>query len=136
MVNSDLMSVLLPLFAVLLAAGLAIAWVVRPLHSAQAPAPPPVDDRLAALQARKEAVLTAIRELDFDHKTGKLTEEDFARHDARLRRQAIALLQQIEQVAPAASMDEDALEAEIAQRRKQLDTVTDDASHDATGSNS
>lgn len=118
--DSSLWTVLLPLLAALLAAGLAIAWVVRPLYSAHAPAPPPADDRLAALQARKEAVLVAIRELEFDHKLGKLTEEDFARYDARLRRQAIALMQQIEIVAPNIGDTDDALEAEIAQRRKSL----------------
>lgn len=96
------LTLLLPLTAGLLASGLAIYWVARPLFSSVPPPPPVMDDRLAGLLARKEATLTAIRELDFDRRTGKLSDEDFARYDARLRRQAIALQQQIEKIAPLA----------------------------------
>lgn len=128
-------TLLLPLIAGLLASGLAIYWVARPLFSSVPPLPPVLDDRLAGLVARKEATLTAIRELDFDRRTGKLSDEDFARYDARLRRQAIALQQQIEKIAPPDMPSADAdieaaidaqldpemdaiLEAEIARRRK------------------
>lgn len=124
-------TLLLPLVIGLLASGLAIYWVARPLFSNQPPPPPPPDDRLASLQARKEATLTALRELDFDRRTGKLSDEDFARYDARLRRQAIALQQQIEKIEPslaianAAEIDaaldaqfDAELEAEIVRRRK------------------
>jgi len=123
--DSAVWTVLLPLLAALLASGLAIAWVVRPLYTAHPPAPPPADDRLASLLARKEAVLVAIRDLEFDHKLGKLTEEDFARYDARLRRQAIALMQQIETIAPNTADVDDALEAEIAHRRKSGSSLKD-----------
>jgi hypothetical protein len=122
--DSSLWTILLPLLVALLASGLAIAWVVRPLYSEHAPAAPPADDRLASLVARKDAVLVAIRDLEFDHKLGKLTEEDFARYDARLRRQAIALLQQIEQIAPSVTDADDEVEAEIARRRRHPHAAT------------
>lgn len=115
--DSTLLTILLPLVAALLTAALAVGWVVRPLFAPHPPPPPPVDERLAALLARKEAVLAAIRDLEFDHKVGKLTEEDFARYDARLRRQAIVLLQQIEQIDPVSPGSDEALEVEIASRR-------------------
>ena len=96
----------------------ALAYVVWPLLR-QGPAPVLVeDDRLAELLGRKDAVMMAIKELEFDYYVGKLSEEDYHLYDARLRRQAVGLLQQIEQVAPQSAGIEDALEAEIARRRR------------------
>ncbi len=106
---------------VILALALSLAalyWVVRPLFD-RAPAPVLVeDDRLTDLLGRKDAVMAAIKDLEFDHKVGKLSEEDYRRYDQRLRRQAIGLIQQIEQVAPQSTSLDAALEAEIAHRRK------------------
>ncbi|MEZ4719835.1 MAG: zinc ribbon domain-containing protein [Caldilineaceae bacterium] len=68
--------------------------------------------------ARKESVLRAIKETEFDYHTGKLSEEDYARYDERLRRQAISLIQQIEKIAPEVDSLDSQLEAQIAQRRK------------------
>lgn len=127
MAESTSLGIILPLALALVAAGMALFWVVRPLTLPQAPPPPPEDDRLATLQARKEATLAAIRDLNFDFALGKLSQEDFARYDARLRRQALILLQQIDQVTPAASQQagfgearDEALGAEIALQRKYL----------------
>lgn len=96
----------------------AAAFVVWPVLK---PGPAPVmvqDDRLTELIARKDAVMVAIKELEFDHAVGKLSDEDFALYDQRLRAQAVALMKQIDQVAPATSGLDTAMEAEIAQRRK------------------
>lgn len=99
----------------------ALAWVVWPLLN-RAPAPLLVeDDRLATLIGRKEAVMTAIKDLEFDYHVGKLDDEDYQRYDQRLRRQAIVLIQQIEQVAPQSTGMDVKLETEIMQRRKVAD---------------
>jgi hypothetical protein len=96
----------------------AVAWVVWPLLN-RAPALPLVeDDRLSTLIARKEAVMTAIKDLEFDYRVGKLDQEDYARYDQRLRRQAIGLIQQIETVAPQSTGLDVKLESEIMHRRK------------------
>jgi hypothetical protein len=102
----------------------ALAFVVWPLIK---PGPAPVmvvDDRLTELLGRKDAVLKAIKDLEFDYQVGKLSEEDFQIYDQRLRRQAVALLQQIEQVAPMSAGVDAALEAEIAQRRRVLEPAS------------
>lgn len=75
------------------------------------------DDRLTELLLRKEQVLVQIKELEFDYRVGKLDEEDFQRFDQRLRRQAVGILQQIEQVAPESAGLDATLEAEIQKRR-------------------
>ncbi len=96
----------------------ALAWVVWPLLN-RAPALPLVeDDRLGTLIGRKEAVMTAIKDLEFDYHVGKLDDEDYQRYDQRLRRQAIGLIQQIEQLAPQSTGLDATLENEIAHRRK------------------
>lgn len=90
------------------------------LAAAQAGSAPVIveDDRLAELLGRKDAVMMAIKELEFDYHVGKLSEEDYQLYDGRLRRQAVGLLQQIEQVAPLNAQMDVALEAEIARRRR------------------
>jgi NADH pyrophosphatase NudC (nudix superfamily) len=76
------------------------------------------DDKMVELLGRKDAALQAIKDLEFDYRVGKMSQEDYQRLDQRLRRQAIGLLQQIEKVAPAsASLDEE-LEGIIAQFRQ------------------
>ena len=102
----------------LLLAAIAVMAVVWPLLR---PGPAPVmvdDDRLTDLLGRKDAVMVAIKELEFDYRVGKLSEEDYQLYDQRLRRQALGLLQQIEQAAPESAQLDAGLEAEIARRRK------------------
>jgi rubrerythrin len=100
---------------------IALAYVIAPLVK---PGPAVIvveDERLTELIGRKDALLTAIKELDFDYQVGKLSEEDYRRFDERLRRQAIGLLQQIEKAAPESADLDQMLEAEIARRRKTRD---------------
>lgn len=99
----------------------ALAYVVWPLVTSR-PAPVVVEnDRLTELIGRKDAVLVAIKDLEFDYHTGKLSDEDYERLDQRLRRQAIGLMQQIEKLAPESAMMDERLEAEIARLRKTKD---------------
>ena len=95
-----------------------VAYVVRPLFQTGAAPVLVEDDRLAELLSRKDGVLRAIKDLEFDYQVGKLGEEDFQRFDQSLRRQAISLIQQIEKIAPESSHLDEQLEAEIARTRK------------------
>lgn len=96
----------------------AIFWVVLPLLQPGRGELIVEDDRVTQLLGRKDATLRAIKELEFDYHVGKIDEEDYQRMDQRLRRQAIGYMQQIEKLAPDTSALDDALEAEIAKRRK------------------
>ena len=104
------------LFA-LLFAFLAITFVVWPLRRAPQMALVDEDSALSDLVQRKDVALASIREIEFDHQTGKLNADDFQRINSRLRQQAIAFLRQIEKSAPATSDLEAELEAAIRDQR-------------------
>lgn len=95
----------------------ALGYVVLPLLSKQPPLLQVEDDRLADLLARKDSALRALKELEFDHQVGKISEEDYQRFNQRLSRQAIGLIQQLEKITPESATLDEQLEAEIARRR-------------------
>jgi hypothetical protein len=97
---------------------LAIYFAVSPLLKAGRASLVVEDDKLVELLGRKDAVLQAIKDLEFDYRVGKISQEDYERIDQRLRRQAIGLLQQIEKVAPASASLDEQLESIIAQFRQ------------------
>ncbi len=112
------MSSMLELTIALLVSGVAILAVAWPLLK-KGPTPVLVeDDQLVELLYRKDQVMTSIKDLEFDYRVGKLSEEDYQLYDQRLRRQAVGLLQQIEKVAPEAASLDAALEREILRKRK------------------
>lgn len=98
----------------------ALAYVLWPLLAQQPPALLVEDDRLMELLARKDSTLRALKDLEFDHQVGKLSNEDYTRFYDRLSRQAVALIGQIEKVTPQISVLDEAVEAEIAKRRRVL----------------
>src|SRR5262249_50430608 len=51
----------------------------------------------AALEREKTLALRAIKDLEFDHAMGKLSEKDFTEMSARLRMRAAGLLRQLDQ---------------------------------------
>ena len=53
----------------------------------------------ADLEARKEAKYREIREAEMDWRTGKLSEPDYRELDRRLRREAVDLLKQLDEVS-------------------------------------
>lgn len=81
-----------------------LAWfVTAPLRrrptadgSSQAAATPTEDPRLAELEARKEAKYREIRDAELDREQGKLSEKDWRRQDAELRREAIEILKELD----------------------------------------
>lgn len=55
------------------------------------------DPRLAELISKREATYRVIRELDFDHSIGNLSETDYREMRERLKRQAIGILKEIDE---------------------------------------
>jgi hypothetical protein len=87
-------------FALLAAAG-AIAFLTAPLRArrgATAAAPPAI----SRLAEEREALYSAIRDLDDDLETGKLTEQDHAQLQRELRAGAVQLLREEREAARAA----------------------------------
>jgi hypothetical protein len=56
------------------------------------------DARVAELESRKEAKYREIRDTELDHAAGKLSDEDYRRQDAELRRDAVEILKQLDEV--------------------------------------
>ncbi len=54
------------------------------------------DPERAELEARKESKYREIRDAELDREQGKLSQEDWARADADLRREAIEILKEID----------------------------------------
>jgi flagellar biosynthesis/type III secretory pathway M-ring protein FliF/YscJ len=54
------------------------------------------DPAIADLEARKEAKYREIRDAELDREQGKLSEADWRRQDAELRREAIEVLKQLD----------------------------------------
>jgi hypothetical protein len=55
------------------------------------------DERLASLEAAKEAKYREIRDAELDFRMGKLSEEDYRTTDRELRAQAIEILRRIDE---------------------------------------
>ena len=79
---------------------IALAWfVTAPLRRGAAEAAPEPGDEdpvIADLEASKEAKYREIRDAELDREQGKLSEADWARIDAELRRDAIEILKQLD----------------------------------------
>jgi cytochrome c-type biogenesis protein CcmI len=74
-------------------------FVVAPLarrSGAEAPGAGGEDPDRADLEARKESLYRQIRDAELDREQGKLSAEDWKRIDAELRRDAIAVLKQLD----------------------------------------
>ena len=55
------------------------------------------DPRFADLEARKQAKYREIRDAELDREAGKITEQEWRRQDAELRREAIGILKQLDE---------------------------------------
>jgi ribosomal protein L40E len=98
------------------AAGVGIAaWrMFSPLAGANEPAGPQIfgGRTRAALEREKSLVLRSIKDLEFDHAMGKVSDKDFSEMGARLRGRAAGLLRQLD----AGTSYRQAIEAEIEKR--------------------
>jgi len=92
----------------LLAAG-CVVYVARPF--VREPSVPPIDDRLDALDAvgrerlaaieERDRALAALKELEFDHRTGKISDEDYRELVGPLRGVAGSALEALEDTPEA-----------------------------------
>lgn len=76
---------------------IAAAFVLAPLRRRERADDDVEDPRAAELEARKQAKYREIRDAEQDHAQGKLSEEEFAVQNAELRREAIAILREIDE---------------------------------------
>jgi hypothetical protein len=67
---------------------------------------------LTQLQAEHEAVLLAVRDLDFDHQTGKLVQDDYLVQREMLMQRGVEILKQIDAV------ESDLIEQAVKAKRK------------------
>ncbi len=81
----------------------AVVFVARPFLRDPSPASDRLDElapearqRLALAEERDHA-LSALKELEFDHRTGKVSDEDYRAQVGPLRRRAAQLLRALEQ---------------------------------------
>jgi hypothetical protein len=80
--------------------------------------------RLADLYSRRDNLLAAIKEIEFDHAMGKISAEDFAEMNSRYRQEAVTVLQRVDALnggngATQKSMRAQKLEAELRALRSQ-----------------
>ena len=78
-----------------------VVWFVAgplrgPRDGAASAAEPGEDPVIAELEARKEAKYREIRDAELDRHQGKLSEADWRRQDAELRREAIEILKELD----------------------------------------
>lgn len=87
------------MFIKVILALLAVAFVAYPLLTPPREEDEDLDlsDELDELHRRKESAFSAIKELEFDFRTGKLSEGDFHELDARYRTDALELIDAIEE---------------------------------------
>jgi hypothetical protein len=90
------------LIAAAVLAVLAVLFVARPFLREPAPSSDVLDE-LGELQRRRlelieerDRALAALKELEFDHRTGKITDEDYRTVVGPLRRRAAEALQALE----------------------------------------
>jgi hypothetical protein len=78
-----------------------------------------IDEPHEQLLMQRDTIYAAIRELDFDYRLGKVSDEDYHPQRERLALQGVAVLKQLDALAPnGAARIEDDIEAEIVRRRK------------------
>jgi ribosomal protein L40E len=96
------------------AVGIAALRTFSPLAGANEPAGPQIfgGRTRAALEREKTLVLRSIKDLEFDHAMGKVSDKDFSEMSSRLRGRAAGLIRQLD----AGTSYREAIEAEIAKR--------------------
>lgn len=102
------------------------AFVARPLiekMSGVDATPSRMDD----LISQREAILIELRDLDFDHSTGKMNDDDYTEQRARLTAKGVEILRALDTMPTTAATAEDDIEALVAQKRgKKSAPVSDD----------
>ncbi len=79
--------------------------------------------RRLALHERKEQLYASIKELEFDHSVGKLSDDDYQRQRTVLEDQAVGILRELDQLNgyPASEQRIARIERDIAEMRSRKD---------------
>ncbi len=111
-----------------LLAVVAIGAVVWPILRPPRPdlADVPANQELAELTAKRDAALRAVKDLEFDYQTGKVSQEDYVVYERALKAQAVTAIQAVDTyqghqqdtLAAARAELDTALEAQIAALRR------------------
>lgn len=111
-----------------LLAVVAIGAVVWPILRPPRPDPAnvPANQELAELTAKRDAALRAVKDLEFDYQTGKVSQEDYVVYERALKAQAVTAIQAVDAyqgyqqdtMAAARAELDTALEAQIAALRR------------------
>jgi hypothetical protein len=89
---------LLLAIAIVAVVGYVVSLPLRRRAAEEVDAVDPAAERLADLEARKQVKYREIRDAEADHAAGKLSEGDFERLDAELRREAIEILKEADRL--------------------------------------
>lgn len=87
-----------------LVAGAAAVWILAPLFRADAAQTERASNllsQLADLQSERERALSALRDLEDDHATGKLSGADYETLKARFTERAVAVLKELDEAEAA-----------------------------------
>jgi hypothetical protein len=90
------------------------AFVLWPLLRSQRQVAVSVPARIADLQARRQYLVQAIRDVDFDHASGKMLDEEYQETRGKYIREAAVVLRDLEQEAGGF---DDEIDVEILQLR-------------------
>jgi hypothetical protein len=120
------------LVSVFLALGIAVfigLYLYAPFLERRARRVTAEEHELSTLLAERERTLSALQELDFDYKLGKVPEEDYPIQRTNLLQKGAEVLKRIDELTPQARSGKEAgTEHAIASRRSQTAaaSVTDD----------
>ena len=106
---------------VIMAVGL-VAWVGEPLVRRRRVPDAAVDARSDAIERlvlQRETLYTAIRDLDFDHQTGKVDADDHAVLRRQMEEEAAGVLRDLDLADPTADIDFAAEQHILAYRQKE-----------------
>jgi hypothetical protein len=92
----------MPYVIVLVVLAAAVFVISAPLRSTRLSAEPEAPSRVPELEAARAAKYAEIREAELDHRTGKLSDDDYEAVDGALRAEAIEILDQLDEADPAA----------------------------------
>ncbi|NUM44212.1 MAG: zinc ribbon domain-containing protein [Anaerolineales bacterium] len=95
------------------------AFIARPLMDRRAVEVSKEEQTLSTWLARRDRVIDALQELDFDYKLGKIPEIDYPSQRATLLQQGADILKHLDTLQPQHPHAQDTLEAAITARRMQ-----------------
>ena len=75
------------------------------------------DERMQELHLKRDATYAMLKELEFDFKSGTLTEEDYSDLEARYRTKAVSILKKLDGLQEE-SLPEDEIEKQIKKLRR------------------